>query len=70
MARQPDKPNYIPGDQVRLTATPALGWSFDSWSGALIGSTNPATLTMTADSVVTATFTMDQRRVFLPIIQN
>ena len=47
---------YHYGDVVELTAGPDLGWSFDHWSGDLIGSANPATLTITGDSTVVAHF--------------
>jgi hypothetical protein len=45
------------GDVVLLTAVPDEGWSFSTWSGNLTGSTNPATLTITSNMIVTATFT-------------
>jgi len=41
---------------VLLTATPAAGWVFLGWTGALAGSSNPATLTMAADYAVGAFF--------------
>jgi uncharacterized repeat protein (TIGR02543 family) len=44
------------GDVVQLTAVPAAGWSFSAWSGALTGSVNPASLTVTGNMSVTATF--------------
>ncbi len=47
---------YNYGDVVQLNATPALGWTFDHWSGNLTGSTNPATLAMNGNASVTATF--------------
>jgi flagellar hook assembly protein FlgD len=47
---------YHYGDVVRLTAVPGAGWSFSAWSGALTGSTNPASLTITGNMGVTATF--------------
>jgi uncharacterized repeat protein (TIGR02543 family) len=49
---------YYQGDDtiVTLTATPLEGWTFDHWSGALSGSTNPATITMDSNKTVTATF--------------
>jgi hypothetical protein len=49
-------PNYHYGDAVRLTANPTIGWSFDHWSGDLTGSSNPATLIITGNMAVTATF--------------
>ncbi|MFA4837185.1 MAG: Ig-like domain-containing protein [Dehalococcoidia bacterium] len=48
---------YHLNDVVQLTATAAAGWNFTGWSGALSGSANPATLTMDADKVVSASFT-------------
>ena len=50
-------PSYVVGQVVTLTATPATGWSFAGWSGALSGTTSPITITLTSDKVVTATFT-------------
>jgi uncharacterized repeat protein (TIGR02543 family) len=46
------------GTVVTLTATPAAGYLFAGWSGDLTGSTNPTTITMTADKSVTATFAL------------
>ncbi len=51
---------YHYNDVVHLTANAAVGWTFDHWSDNLTGSTNPATLTITGNTVVTATFTQDQ----------
>ncbi|MGQ0658803.1 MAG: metallophosphoesterase, partial [Chromatiales bacterium] len=48
---------YDKGTDVTLTAVPAAGWSFSSWSEDLSGTANPATITMSADRSVTATFT-------------
>ena len=60
VAREPDQPTYHYGDVVTLTATASPGWSFAGWSGDLSGATNPATLTVTSNHVVTATFTQDE----------
>jgi hypothetical protein len=56
VALNPPGPTYPEGTSVTLTANPAAGWTFDHWSGALTGSTNPATLVMDADKAVTAVF--------------
>lgn len=57
VAKQPDKPaGYFKGDVVNLTATPAAGWKFDSWSGAATGTTNPTTIAINGATNVTATF--------------
>ncbi len=47
---------YNSGDTATLTAVPALGYRFKSWSGALTGSTNPASLTVNGNKSETATF--------------
>ena len=44
-------------DVVTLTAKPATGYNFDSWGGALTGATNPTTIIMSGDQIVTASFT-------------
>ncbi len=48
---------YDAGTVVTVTAVPADGFLFSSWSGDLTGSTNQATVTMDANKNVTATFT-------------
>ncbi len=52
----PEVGTYDSGTTVTLTATPATGWIFSTWSGALTGSDNPATLTMNDNKSVTANF--------------
>lgn len=47
---------YVSGTVVALTATPATGYSFSSWSGACTG-TGACSVTMSAARSVTATFT-------------
>jgi hypothetical protein len=44
------------GTMVTLTATPAMGSSFSSWSGGGCGMMNPCVVTLTAATTVTATF--------------
>ena len=60
VAKNPDLGYYPVGQLVTLTANPALGWSFGSWSGDLTGSANPASITMNGSKSVTATFTQNQ----------
>gem|GEM_PF-1912385 len=53
---EPDQATYLEGTQVQLTATPAPGWRFISFSGDLQTTTNPATVTINTDANVIATF--------------
>jgi len=59
VALDPDLPAYEDGQQITLTATADEGWLFSGWSGGLGGSANPATITMVADTEVTAAFEPD-----------
>ena len=45
-------------DVVQCTAVPVAGWNFAHWGGDLSGYANPATLTITGNMSVTATFTI------------
>ncbi|UCG50578.1 MAG: PKD domain-containing protein, partial [Candidatus Latescibacterota bacterium] len=56
VGKVPDQTSYADGDTVIVTATPADGWVFDSWSDGLSGSENPDTIVMFSDTTVTATF--------------
>ncbi len=47
---------YASGTVVTLTVTPAAGWTFSQWQGALTGSANPATVTMNSNKTITAVF--------------
>ena len=57
VAANPAGGTYAPGTVVTLTATPAAGYQFSSWSGDCSGSTNPCSVTMNAAKSVTANFT-------------
>jgi flagellin-like protein len=56
VSKNPDYVTYHYGDVVQLTANASVGWSFSGWSGNLTGSTNPASITVTGNMSVTATF--------------
>jgi hypothetical protein len=56
VSREPDQAAYSPGTIVTLIAAADSGHVFDSWSGALSGSSNPTTITMDSHKIVTATF--------------
>lgn len=62
VTKNPDLPSYGANQQVQLTAVPAVGWSFAGWSGDLSGTANPATVTMTKNTVITATFEQADKR--------
>lgn len=57
VAKAPDQPKYNHGSSVVLTATPAAGYTFTSWSGDATGTTNPLTVSMNANKNITANFT-------------
>jgi predicted outer membrane repeat protein len=61
---EPFGSTFAYGTMVTLTATPGTGSAFTGWSGHLGGTTNPVTLTMDANKVITATF---QWRIYLPL---
>jgi uncharacterized repeat protein (TIGR02543 family) len=63
ISRSPDASSYAPGTVVTLAASPASGYVFAGWSGALTGKKNPATVTMDADKNVTAFFTLKVTRI-------
>jgi uncharacterized repeat protein (TIGR02543 family) len=52
----PDKATYHYGDVVTLTAIPAPGWVFTGWLGGLAGTSNPGSLIIHDNTVVTAKF--------------
>ncbi|MGH3054490.1 MAG: InlB B-repeat-containing protein, partial [Gaiellaceae bacterium] len=56
VSRSPDEATYAPGTPVQLQATAAPGYHFTGWSGDLTGTTNPATVSMDVNRLVTATF--------------
>ena len=57
--KSPDAISYTAGSAVILTATATAGSTFAGWSGDATGSINPVTVTMNADKVVTATFSLN-----------
>ncbi|MEJ7694819.1 ice-binding family protein [Daejeonella sp.] len=57
VAKTPDQPRYNHGTNVQLTATPATGFVFSSWSGDASGSANPLTVNMNGNKNITANFT-------------
>jgi uncharacterized repeat protein (TIGR02543 family) len=47
---------YYYGDTIQLTATPAAGYVFDRWTGDITGTSNPTTITLNGNKIVTANF--------------
>lgn len=47
---------YVRGTSVKLTPTPAAGYDFVSWSGAVTGTTNPLTISMDSSISISAIF--------------
>jgi uncharacterized repeat protein (TIGR02543 family) len=56
VTKTPNQTTYTSGQTVSLKATPNTGYTFTGWSGALTGTTNPATLVMNSNKSVTANF--------------
>jgi uncharacterized repeat protein (TIGR02543 family) len=54
----PTAGTYPSGTVVSLAAEPETGWQFDGWTGDLVSTRTPASLTMDADKAVTATFSL------------
>jgi pectate lyase len=57
VTRAPNATSYAAGTTVTLTAAPASGYTFSSWSGAVSGTSSSITVTMDANKTVTANFT-------------
>jgi uncharacterized repeat protein (TIGR02543 family) len=56
VALSPAGGSYAFGTVVTLTATPAAGYAFSSWSGSVTGTTSPMTVTIDGNKSVTANF--------------
>ncbi|MFW2387978.1 MAG: DUF1349 domain-containing protein, partial [Polyangiales bacterium] len=59
IVRAPDKATYDCGETVMLTAQENAGAFFSAWSGAVSGTESTQSVTMYADTSVTATFDPD-----------
>jgi uncharacterized repeat protein (TIGR02543 family) len=53
----PDQTRFAEGDVVELSALPAEGWEFDSWSGDAPGFDNPLSLPVNGPMTIVAQFT-------------
>jgi uncharacterized repeat protein (TIGR02543 family) len=54
--KEPNKPAYSVGEQVKLTAQAELGHAFTGWTGDVISTSNPVTVTMDTDKTITGNF--------------
>jgi uncharacterized repeat protein (TIGR02543 family) len=61
---------YNRGTTVKLTAVPASGFRFASWTGGLISTSNPANFTISNSQVVTANFVSTTLRRALNLTSN
>jgi NOL1/NOP2/fmu family ribosome biogenesis protein len=68
VARSPDQAMYDFGTVVTLTANPAAGWHFVSWSGDATGSTSPVSVTVNENKNVTAAFEQDPSSLTVQIL--
>jgi uncharacterized repeat protein (TIGR02543 family) len=55
----PESGEYVEGTVVSLTATPATGYVFESWSGDASGTSATTSITMDSDKAVVANFIED-----------
>ncbi|MBN2355241.1 S8 family serine peptidase [candidate division KSB1 bacterium] len=51
-----EKPFYLQGELLQVSASPDSDWKFIKWSGDIQGSNNPENLLMDGDKSITATF--------------
>ncbi|MDR2693886.1 MAG: hypothetical protein LBB74_06690 [Chitinispirillales bacterium] len=54
--RNPNKELYEAGESVAISVTPAAGYAFAGWSGAVEGTTNPITITVGGPITLMAEF--------------
>ena len=69
----PDKPEYVHGEEVTVTAVPNAGWTFSMWGGDMSGSVNPLTFTITQNTNVQAHFSpagVSSYQLYMPSIMN
>jgi len=57
VTKLPNNTSYTPGTKVTLTATPAAGYQFTSWTGDDTGNAETLSVTMDKNKTVTANFT-------------
>jgi hypothetical protein len=68
VVKNPNQASYYEGAVVQLTATPGTGWSFANWIGGLTGNANPGSVTIHGNTSVTANYTQNTYRIYLPLV--
>ena len=53
---EPEKADYVSGENVRLSALPNAGWVFVGWDGDVVSQENPIIVTMDSDKSIRARF--------------
>ncbi|THU39870.1 T9SS type A sorting domain-containing protein [Niastella caeni] len=67
ITRSPNATSYAAGTVVTLTASPSSGYTFSSWSGGASGTSTTTSVTMNANTSVTANFTTSNSGTILRI---
>ena len=60
----PQQASYLYGAVVTATAAADAGWMFAGWSGAATGASNPVTVTVDDNKVITGAFTAPRLAVY------
>lgn len=68
--KAPNQTSYNSGTSVDLTATALTGYKFSSWSGDVVGTSNPIAVIMNANKNITANYTVVPPAVALGSIAN
>lgn len=66
----PNETNFINGSNVSLIAVSANSWQFQGWSGDLISTDVNASITISKDTVITATFSKSTLTYYVIVIQS
>ncbi|MBN1681934.1 thermonuclease family protein [Candidatus Bathyarchaeota archaeon] len=57
VTKNPEKPYYIYGETIQLSAEPDSGYLFSGWSGSINNNYNSTSLILDNNEIITATFT-------------
>nr|HMN27001.1 InlB B-repeat-containing protein [Caldilineaceae bacterium] len=60
VTKTPNQATYTHGTQVTLSATPSNGWLFTGWSGDYVGTSNPVSIDVNSNLLITANFAPSQ----------